>query len=489
MPKITPARPDAHPPHAESACEFGGGWCLPCYEAGFYVLAADPTLSRCVVHAQDGLSGPHSAVGATSSTVTVSGAQRRSRPPRGRAARPPDTRPPVRPWVGRLTAARGRARGMAYGRRRAAARVTAGRYDPHPGWRHLLAPQYRVLVEQAEALAVVDDLVDAQEWRSDKRTAWAAILRRLVCSMDWQTGLITAVTLARLGDAGARAPRTVSRVIAWARDAGLLVVVEHGASAEFLGTDHGRTPTYVLVAPLVPTTPPPAPAGDREPDPTEPASAQLSMAVEESGDLPVTYVGNKPLNGRRLEPTQPAPAGWPVYGVPQTAPDRTAATRCLFQRLGLDQQGVSGVPLWRARALLRPWWAAGACPAALLHAIDHHPDRPDHHRGDALRGARDPLRVLAARLRPWRDRLRELPGTLAGIPGNYEAQPGLRPPTPPAPQTAPPPPGPSAGQVAAKAAWEAHRAQLRARRAAGTGPGAALRGRCCSPVSTTDLPR
>ncbi|MBW0114475.1 hypothetical protein I4J48_04305, partial [Pseudonocardia sp. KRD-169] len=90
--------------------------------------------------------------------------------------------------MGRLTAARGRARGMAYGRRRAAARVAAGRYDPHPGWRHLVAPQYRVLLEQAEALGVVDELVDAQEWRSDKRAAWAAILRRLVCSMDWQTG-------------------------------------------------------------------------------------------------------------------------------------------------------------------------------------------------------------------------------------------------------------------------------------------------------------
>lgn len=350
---------------------------------------------------------------------------------------------------------------MAYGRRRAAVRVAAGRYAPHPGWRHLVAPQYRVLVEQAEALAVVDELVNDQEWRSDKRAAWAAILRRLVCSMDWHTGLISAVTLARLGDAGARAPRTVSRVIAWARDAGLLVVVEHGASAEFLGTDHGRTPTYVLVAPLV-ATPLPAPVDDG-PGSTDTTSAQLSMAVDESGDLPVSYVGNQPLNGRRLEPAKPTPAGWPVYGVPQSAPDRTSATRCLFQRLGLDQRGVSGVPLWRARALLRPWWTAGACPAALLFAIDHHPDRPDHHRGDAVRGARDPLRVLAARLRPWRDRLHELPAKLAGVPGDYRAQPSLRPPPPRVP---PAPPGRTDAQIAAVAAWEAHRTQLRAARAA-----------------------
>ncbi len=472
MPKITPARPDAHPPHAESASEFGGGWCLPCYEVGSYVLAADPTLSLCVVHAQNGLSG-QSTTG-SSSTAMASGAHRRSRPPRGRAARPPDSRPPARPWVGRLTAARGRARGMAYGRRRAAARVAAGRYDPHPGWRHLVAPQYRVLLEQAEALGVVDELVDAQEWRSDKRAAWAAILRRLVCSMDWQTGLITAVTLARLGDAGARAPRTVSRVIAWARDAGLLVVVEHGASAEFLGTDHGRTPSYVLVAPLATTTPPPATAGGGP----DPVSAQLSMVVDESGVLPVTYVGNQPLNGRRLEPAEPTPAGWPLYGVPQSAPDRTAATRCLFQRLGLDQRGVSRMPLWRARALLRPWWVAGACPAALLFAIDHHPDRPDHHRGDALRGARDPLRVLAARLRPWRNRLHELPAKLAGVPGDYQAQPSLRPAPSRAPRVALTPPGRSAAQIAAVATWEAHRAQLRAARAAAADRGATPDGPC-----------
>lgn len=306
---------------------------------------------------------------------------------------------------------------MAYGRRRAAVRVTSSRYTPHPGWRNLIDDKYRVLVDQAEALSVVDELVDAQEWRSDKRAAWTAILHQLVCSMDWKTGVITAVTLARLGDVGARAPRTVSRVIAWAREASLLVVVEHGASAEFLRTEHGRTPSYVLVAPLAGSAPLP-PEGLR-PDPNESTSAQLSTAVDENGNLPVSHVGNQPLNGRRLEPTDRPPANWPLYGVPQSAPDRTAATRRLFQRLGLDRGGVSGVPLWRARALLRPWWDAGACPAALLHAVDHHPDRPEHHRGDALRGVRDPLRVLGARLRPWRGRLHEMPATLAGIPGNY----------------------------------------------------------------------
>ena len=435
MPKITPARPDAHPTHVASLASLaelsGCGWCLPCYDAGRgqIVLAVDPAVSACLLHAQDALSGPEGgddAARANGAAARRPGRERRSRPPRGRAARPPAGRPPHRPWTGRLAAARTRARGMVYGRRRAAVRVASGHYTPHPGWRHLIDQKYRVLVDQAEALGVVDDLVDAQEWRSDKRAAWSAILRRLVCCMDWETGLITAVTLSRLGEAGDRAPRTVSRVIAWARDAGLLVVVEHGASAEFLGTEHGRTPSYALVT----TTPAPAPpVADLNPDPSDEAFAQLTTAVEENGVLPVSHVEHKPLNGRRLERPAPAAEDWPIFGVPQSAPDRTAATHRLLGRLGLDHRGVSGVPLWRARALLRPWWDAGACPAALLHAIDRHPDRPDHHRGDAFRGGRDPLRILGARLRPWRGRLHELPAELVGIPGNYTIGAVATPPT------------------------------------------------------------
>ena len=457
MPKITPACPDAHAPHAERLASVAGtGWCLPCYKAGSAVLAIDPAGSVCVVHAAAAAADPQA------SGMATSGGQRRARPPRGRAARPPAGRPPDRAPVLRLTAARARARGMAYGRRRAAARVAGGRYMPHPGWRHLVAQTHRVLVDQAEALTVVERLVDEQDWRSDKRTAWTAILRQLVCSMDWTTGLITAVTLGRLGDAGHRAPRTVSRVIAWARDAGLLVVVEHGASAEFLGTDHGRTPTYVLVATHADA--PPAPAVDH-PDggPFDEAFAQLTGAVEENGDLPLPQDEHQPLNGTRLKPTTPADENWPIYGIPQTAPDRTAATRRLLQRLGTDGRGVPGVPLWRARALLQPWWNAGTCPAALLWAIDHHPDTPHHHRGDALRGTRDPLRVIGARLQPWRGRLHELPTTLTGLPGNYRTTP---PPSRVLPRPAPAEPaaGRSPAQLAAVAAWETHRAQLRARR-------------------------
>jgi hypothetical protein len=362
------------------------------------------------------------------------------------------------------------ARALAYGRCRAAARLTAATYQPHPGWRHFIAPSWRVLTDQAETLRIVEDLVDAQDWRADKRTSWRAILRRLVHSMDWSTGLITAVTVQRLGEAGDRAPRTVSRVLAWARDEGLLAVVEQGASAEFLGTEHGRTPTYAFVTntplPHRPTTVDSLPHSGQTRASIHP-NTQLIGLVEENGDLPVSHVETKPSNGTRLKTTHHPTRPWLAFRVPESPTERNLATQCLLERLGLDGRGVSRVPLWRTRALLRPWWEAGASPAGLIYAIDHHPDDLHHHRGDAFRGARDPLRVLGHRLQPWRGRLTELPPTVRGIYGDYQNK--LAPTRPIAePPTRADPDRPIARaevRQAARAALDEHLRLLRERRA------------------------
>jgi hypothetical protein len=319
-----------------------------------------------------------------------------------------------------------RARARAQGRLRARSRVDDGRYQPHPGAQNFIPPDN--VRDQATALRIVDQLLDAQQWRSDRRDAWGAILHRLVLGMDWETGLITALTAMRLGAAGDRATRTVSRVIAWAVEVGLVVVAEKAAAPEFLGSVHGRTPTYALYRP--PGLPPAAPVA--EPDerrPDEPQevtqNAQVSPSPTPSplplGDLPSSAEPEKPLIGKRLERRTPAPTPWPLYRVPQTPSERTLAAKCLLRRLGLDGGGVSGGLLRHARMLLRVWWEAGACPAGLLWAIDHHPDRPDHHRGDALRGARDPVRVLGHRLRPWLGRLGELPRQYTGHRDDYVA--------------------------------------------------------------------
>lgn len=335
---------------------------------------------------------------------------------------------------------------LAAGRERAAARVDAGRFAPHPGWRNWIPPDR--LVEQAVVLRLLGRLLAGQRWRTDRRTAWEAVLRQLVYAATWPpdptrprddtqhrpAGLVTGCSVAQLAAAAGRSARTVSRVIAWAIEQGLLVVVEEGASAAFLGSTAGRTPTYAFYRPPAlhdgPTAPPdPTSAVDDDPvagtapdpDPAGPATAVAAPTSTKplNGDLPSSTGSQQPLNNR-LEPAQrPQPARWPVYGVPTTPAERDRALACLFQRMGLDGGGVSRVPRWRARAMFASWWAAGWCPAALLWAIDHHPDRPGHHRGDGLRGARAPLAVLGHRLAPWAGRRHQLPATLAGIPGDY----------------------------------------------------------------------
>lgn len=245
-------------------------------------------------------------------------------------------------------AADGRARRRRGGR--AANRLRGPGYRPHPGWRHFIETGWRVLTEQAEALAVVAELVDAEDWRTDKRRAWTAILRQLGYAMDWDTGLVTAVTADRLAAAGDRAPRTVSRVVAWARDAGLLVVVEHAASAEFLGTDHGRTPTYALVTSRPHPAPPPAAISL-----PEPAPGQLRTAVDERGDLPESFVENKPLNGRRLEPPNTSGYRWPLFRIPEHGPERTEATRRILPWTGLpDLEQLKGGHRLRGWGALYP---------------------------------------------------------------------------------------------------------------------------------------
>jgi hypothetical protein len=336
-------------------------------------------------------------------------------------------------------------------------------------------------VDQRETWQVVQDLVDAEDWRADKRASWLLILRQLVYGMDWDTGLITGVTAARLGEAGGRATRTVSRVLAWARDVGLVVVVEHAASAKFLGSQRNRTACYALV------TSSPARSA---PEPPRPEGTQAALfdeqgvrSVDESGDLPRSSVSSKPSkSSRRLEPPGHPGQDWPAYAIPTSPAERSLATQCLLTRLGLDRRGVSGVPLWRTRALLKTWFDGGVCVAGLLFALDHHPDRPDHHRGDALRGARDPLRVIGHRLRPWRDRLNELPPTLTGIRGDYrQKKPQTAPTVERGASTGTGRPGASSDvRRAARVAVDAHLRLLRDRRTgtvngAGHSPVAGLR--------------
>lgn len=273
-----------------------------------------------------------------------------------------------------------------------------------------------ILTDQLTALDHVDQLVDAELWRDDRRERWIRMLRQLVHSMDWTSGLICGVTAAQLATTGGCSPRTVSRLLAWAQDVGLLVVVEQGATAAFLGSVCNRAPAYVFVAPATPPdgTPPEPPQ----------ASAQFNAPVDKNGDLPDSYASSKPLtNSRRPSQSPQPPREWPLWQIPTTPTERSAAVTTFLRRINL---GSTRAPAWRARALLHQWWTEGACVAGLLYAIDHRPDHPTQHRGDALRGATDPLRVLGFRLRPWIGQLHRLPQHLAGRHGDYQAHQATR---------------------------------------------------------------
>jgi hypothetical protein len=295
--------------------------------------------------------------------------------------------------------------------------MASGSWDPHPGWRNRVDRDLEVLTDQVAALRRVEQLVDAELWRADKQLRWLRMLHRLVCSMDWTTGLVCGVTLAQLAEVGDCSPRTVSRLIAWAQDANLIVVVETGATAAFLGSSVNRAPSYVLVAPPTPPVQHPERCDDAVPSGPISSSVQVIGSVEESGDPPISNVSSKPLtNIKRLNHHLNPDNSWPAWQIPDTPTERSAAVITLLARIGL---GPNQVPAWRARALLHQWWTAGACVAGLLYAIDHHLDGTP--RGDALRGATDPLRVLGHRLRPWVGHLDSLPAHLTGRHGDYRA--------------------------------------------------------------------
>lgn len=393
---------------APGASEPVFGACVHCAETGLlcalHAAADDPQparrASRPPTRADDSAAPP----GVPSRTGPLTGG-----PGRGRAGRRARRA---------LARAVGRARGRAYGRERARRRVDSGRWDPHPGWRNRVDTDLVILSDQAAALHRIEHLTGDELWRADKRTRWTRMLRRLAYAMDWTTGLVCGVTLAQLAEAGDCSPRTVSRLLGWAQDAELIVVVETGAAATFLGSRTNRAPAYVLVAPSTPPSHQPVDCDEHPAAAVVPVtpSAQLTGSVDESGDLPQSYVSSKPLaENRRLNKPSSAKTDWSLWQIPSTPAERSAATETFLGRTGLKGQ----VPTWRAGGLLYQWWNEGVCIAGLLHMVDHYPGQPDQSRGNGLRGATDPLRVLGHRLRPWISRLDALPAHLTGRHGNY----------------------------------------------------------------------
>jgi hypothetical protein len=344
-----------------------------------------------------------------------------------------------------LVRSRRREAGLAYGRRRAAERVRAGRFQVHPGWRGRVPAQFEVVTDQVAALERTRELVEAEDWCERRRQEAAVVLAVMVWAMDWRTGLVTGVTREHLAARVGRSTRSVSRLWAWAQDVGLLARVEEGADKRFLGASSNRAAAFVVVAPV-------GWAADRAAAQPMPESPQLSGAVDKTGNLPVPYVRNKPLGRRELR-DEP----WPARGIPATPAQRRAGAEALLTRTGLDRRLIDPR---RLHGLLRPWWDAGACVSGLVWMLDHHPDQPDQPRGCATRSAHDPLAVFGYRLAPWIGRTCELPEAVRGLHGDYRAAQKTRlaallPPEPDTP-TRPARPSSAAVRAAAQAALREH---------------------------------
>jgi hypothetical protein len=257
-----------------------------------------------------------------------------------------------------------------------------------------------VLTDQLVVLRRVEQVVAGEEWRQDRRAAWVAILRRLVYSMDRETGLVTGVPACTLAAAGGRAERTVTDVIRWAKDVGLLFTVEEGAAGSFLGSRVNRTPTYAFLTHRTATTELPDQGSNQKRD--------------ELCDLSQSYVGKKP--SREIERRRkPRPHPWPGWRVPETPAERKLAADTLLDRIGPN------LPKKRVYGLLLGWWQTGWCVNGLLYAIDHHPDT-HAALGNAGSGARDPLATIGARLRSWKQRTDALPEQLHGLRGDYQLE-------------------------------------------------------------------
>lgn len=296
---------------------------------------------------------------------------------------------------------------------------------PHPGWRHRVPEGVVVLRDQAAALARLEELVDREIWRADKRAAWTVMAQTLIHGMSWDSGLVAGVTRAHLAERAGVGLRTVTSLLAWAQDVGLLVCVETGATAAFLGTETNRAPSYVLTVPrgweqpaqwVRPTALTGSDGfGDGGTLSVPPKPAQ--SPVGKSCHPPASSVRrSSPRQERGLQRSHDNESGvdspsWPVFDLARTATERARAVATLLDRAGMSAR----VPQWRAVALLAPWFAEGWSVMGLLHALDHHPDRPGVSRGDAARAARDPLRIVGHRLSPWRGRLADVPVALSAV--------------------------------------------------------------------------
>lgn len=121
----------------------------------------------------------------------------------------------------------------------------AAAYDDLP----MTTPRRTVLLSREVALARIGQVVDAEDWRRDKRTGWLRVLRFMAEAVDPLDGAVVGCTAAQIAVATGTSSRTVSRLTAWAVGAGLLLVVEPWTTPPpFERREPASVPMYAFIA-------------------------------------------------------------------------------------------------------------------------------------------------------------------------------------------------------------------------------------------------
>jgi hypothetical protein len=480
-------RPASQEPDEPARTGHGFGACLACADLGHFTVAADPVAgSLCATHlrspdavvAAPGPLAPARAGAADSGPLSAASVPLGSPGYAPGTARPTLPAPPRRPRRRRTCDRRRWAEIPGFVRERLSRRVRrpTGTFRRRVIRVDEVPAGVRVQLDPAAALARFDEHPDVAAWRADRWHNWRAVWRALTHRIDWTTGAITTTHAQLAAAAGELFGETVSvgtvrRVIAWGKNAGVLHVVEPGASAAALGTELNRAPTYAILAPL--------PVVDEHDQVDDDAAAP--SPVDQNAHPP----GSRSESGTALSSThrsngQDRIMEWPMRAVPRTPAEQLTAIRWLQ-----SISGWSDITDREAVKITARWFTAGWCLAALVHGIDQTPDghkwppppptvahrnrwrekadrvgrpRPRHEAEPARRRAA----WLCWRLRHWLDAAGGpvLPPVRAVEPGERIVRPAR--PTAPAPDT--PRPALSAAGEAARAAARAAAAAAGRRR-------------------------
>lgn len=249
-----------------------------------------------------------------------------------------------------------------------------------PTWASSLVPEgHTAVTTRFHLLRAAQETADAHDWRSDKRTQWAALWDVMARWMRWTNGLIT-VTRRQIAEAVTEmtgrtmSPSTVTRYWRQARDAGWLLEIERGASSTALRTGRDRAATMLVTLPV---------AQSAHPSLTGPPLSHLPRETR-------SVEGTATERDRQRQEHSRA-----LHTHPDTHRARINAAEALKHRCGW--RSVSTRRLARA---LRPWFDAGRTAYEALTGLDHRPDGT-RHPGPVDHKARNMIGVVCWRLGLW----------------------------------------------------------------------------------------